>query len=53
MNSQTRREIRFGLIASALSGLLFALAIPLRGPVDLADPGFCCRAAVSPNHVPA
>ena len=53
MNTQTRYEIRFGLIALALSGLLFALGIVLRGPVDLADPGFCCRAAVSPNHVPA
>lgn len=52
MNSQTRREIRFGLIALALSGLLFALGIVLRGPVDLADPGSCCRAAVSPNYVP-
>ncbi len=53
MNSQTRREIRFGLIALALSGLLFALGIVLRGPVDLADPGSCCRATVSPNYVPA
>jgi hypothetical protein len=53
MNIQSRREIRFGLIALALSGLLFALSLPLRGPVDLADPGFCCRAAVPPNHIPA
>ena len=29
------------------------LGIVLRGPVDLADPGFCCRAAVSPTHIPA
>src|SRR5574341_86648 len=53
MNSQTRHEIRLGLLALALSGLLFALGIVLRGPVDLADPGFCCRAAVSPTYVPA
>lgn len=52
MNLQTGREIRFGLIALALSGLLFALGIVLRGPIDLADPGSCCRAAVSPTYVP-
>lgn len=51
MNSQTQYEIRLGLIALALSGLLFTLGIVLRGPVDLADPGFCCRAAVSPTFV--
>lgn len=49
MNSQTRLEVRFGLTALALSGLLFALGIVLRGPVDLADPGPCCRAAFSPT----
>ena len=52
MNSQTRREIRFGLIALALSGLLFALGIALRGRIDLADPGSALRATVSPNYVP-
>jgi len=51
MNVQTGREIRFGLIALALSGLSFALGIVLRGPVDLADPGSCCRAAASPAYV--
>ena len=51
MNAQTRSEIRLGLTALALSGLLFAMGIVLRGPVDLADPGFCCRAAVSPTYV--
>jgi len=51
MNVQTRREIRLGLIALALSGLLFAVGIVLRGPVDLADPGSCCRAAASPADV--
>lgn len=49
MNSQRRGEIRFGLIALALSGLLFTLGIALRGPSDLADPGSCCRAAFSPT----
>jgi hypothetical protein len=53
MNSQTRHEIRFGLIALALSGLLFALGIVLRGPIDLADPGSFIRAAAPPNYVPA
>jgi len=53
MNRQAQREIRFGLSALALSGLLFALGILLRGPIDLADPGSCCRAAVPPNYVPA
>jgi len=53
MNSQTRREIRFGLITLALSGLLFTLGAALRGPVDLADPGsYILRAALSPNYVP-
>jgi len=52
MNSQTRREIRFGLIALVLSGLLFALGIVLRGQVDLTDPGSFIQAAASPNYVP-
>jgi hypothetical protein len=53
MNTQTRREIRFGLSALALSGLLFTLGAALRGPVDLADPGsYIIRAALSPNYVP-
>ena len=53
MNSQTRREIRLGLIALALSGLLFTLGAALRGPFDLADPGsYIIRAALSPNYVP-
>ncbi len=53
MNLQTQREIRFGLVALALSGLLFTLGAALRGPVDLADPGSLVRAVVSPNYVPA
>jgi hypothetical protein len=49
MNVQTRREVRLGLIALALAGLLWTLAIPLRGPADLADPGACCRAEFTPT----
>ena len=53
MNTQTRREIRFGMIALALSGLLFTLGAALRGRVDLADLGsYVIRAALSPNYVP-
>jgi hypothetical protein len=53
MNKQTRREIRFGMIALALSGLLFTLGAALRGRVDLADLGsYVIRAALSPNYVP-
>ena len=53
MNSQTRREILFGLIALALSGLLLALSPILRGPVNLADPSSLIRTATSPTYVPA
>ena len=53
MTTQTRREIRFGLIALALSGLLFTLGAVLRGPVDLADlRSYVILAALSPNYVP-
>lgn len=51
MNTQTRREIRFGLIALVLSGLLFVLGVALRGPVD-PDPESFLRAALSSNFVP-
>lgn len=47
MSSQTRREVRLGLSALAVSGLLFAVGIVLRGPADLTDPGSCCRTAFS------
>jgi hypothetical protein len=53
MNTQTRYEIRLGLIALTLAGLLYTLTVVMRGAVDIADPGACCRAAVSPNFVPA
>jgi hypothetical protein len=53
MNSQTRLEIRFGLIALALSGLLLALSTLLRGPVSLTDPVSFIRSADSPSYIPA
>lgn len=52
MNSQTRSEIRSGLIALAVSGLLFTLGIVLRGAVDLADPTSFIQAAASPYYIP-
>jgi hypothetical protein len=53
VNIQTRREIRFGMIALALSGLLFTLGAVLRGQVDLIDLGsYVIRAALAPNYVP-
>jgi hypothetical protein len=53
MNNQTRREIRFGLSALALSMLLFTLGAILRGPIDLANLGsYIIRAALSPKYVP-
>ena len=53
MNSQTRYEVRFGLIALALSGLLFTLGAALRGPVNLPDlRSYIIPAALSPGYVP-
>lgn len=53
MNIQTRREIRFGLMALALSGLLSPLVAALQGPFDLANPGSDNISAVlSPNYAP-
>ena len=53
MNTQTRREIRFGLISLALSGLLSTLVAALSGPFDLADPGSSIiPAALSPIYLP-
>src|SRR6266545_6218354 len=52
MNSQTRLEIRFGLIALALSGLFFVVGAALRGPFDLANPGsYIARSALSPLYL--
>jgi hypothetical protein len=53
MNTQTRREIRFGLIALALSALLSTLVAALLGPFDLTDPGSSIiPAALSPIYLP-
>ena len=52
MNYQTRREIRFGLIALALSGLLLTLGIPLRGPIPITNPEAIIRTADSPGFLP-
>ena len=53
MNSQTRREIRFGLLALALSGPVLAVSTILRGPINLADAASFIQAADSPAYVPA
>lgn len=47
MNVQTRREVRLGLFALALTGFLWTVALFLRGPADLSDPGSCCRTGFS------
>lgn len=53
MNTQTRLEIRSGLIALALSALLATLGAALGGPFDLADPGaYIIPAALSPIYLP-
>jgi len=51
MNSQTRREIRFGLVALALSGLLFTVGIPLRGPVAINNPEAMIQSATAPGFL--
>ena len=51
MNTQTRREIRFGLVALAVSGLLFTASVVLRGPINT-DPVAFMPAVLSPNFVP-
>ena len=51
MNSETGREIRFGLIAMALSGLLFTLSVVVRGPLER-DPAALMQAVLVPNFVP-
>jgi len=52
MKSQALSRIRLGLIALALSALLFALGIVVRGAVDIADPEALIRAAASPGYIP-
>jgi len=51
MNSQTRREIRFGLIAMVLAGLGYTLSVVVRGPLDR-DPAALMQAVLAPNFVP-
>ena len=51
MNIQTRREIRFGMSALALTGLLFTLSVLIRGPLDR-DPAVLMQAVLSRNFVP-
>jgi hypothetical protein len=50
MNIQTRREIRFGMSALALTGMLFMLSVLIRGPIDR-DPTVLMQAVLSPNFV--
>ena len=53
MNSQTRLEIRSGLLALALSALLSTLVAALQGPFDIANPGSdSISAALSPIYAP-
>lgn len=49
MNSQTRRDIRFGLTALALSGLLFTVATIVRGPMSGLGVESLVRDGASPN----
>jgi hypothetical protein len=51
MNIQTRREIRFGMSALALTGLLFTLSVLIRGPLDR-DPTVVMHTVLSRNFVP-
>jgi hypothetical protein len=52
MNSQTRREIRFGLVALAFSGLLLSIGIPLRGPIPITNPEAIIQTADAPGFLP-
>ena len=51
MNIQSHREIRFGMSALILAGLLFPLSVLIRGPLDR-DPAVLMQAVLSPNFVP-
>ena len=51
MNIQTRREIRFGMSALVLTGLMYTLSVLIRGPLDR-DPAVVMQAVLSPNFVP-
>lgn len=48
MNTQTRLEVRLGLIAQILVGLFFTLGVAIRGPLDR-DTASLMRAALSAN----
>jgi hypothetical protein len=52
MNSLIRRDVRFGLVALALSGLLLSLGIPLRGPIPITNPEAIIRTVDSPGFLP-
>lgn len=49
ISTQTRREIRSGLITLALTGPLFTLGIILRGAIDISDTTSLIREALSPG----
>src|SRR5262249_4893074 len=49
----TRRDVRFGLISLALSGLLMTLAALVRGPLSGLNTESLLRDATSPNWGPA
>jgi len=51
MNIQTRREIRFGMSALILTGLMYTLSVLIRGPLDR-DPAVVMQAVLAPNFVP-
>jgi hypothetical protein len=51
MNLQTRREIRFGMSALVLTGLMYTLSVLIRGPLDR-DPAVVMQAVLSPTFVP-
>jgi hypothetical protein len=50
MNIQTRREIRFGMSALVLTGVMYMLSVLVRGPLDR-DPAAVMQAVLSPNFV--
>ena len=48
-STQTRREVRSGLVALAVTGPLFTLGIILRGAIDISDITSLIREALSPG----
>jgi hypothetical protein len=49
MTTQTRREVRSGLITLAVTGPLFTLGIILRGAIDISDTTSLVREALTPG----